>query len=180
MDNIARREHELMAYSMEQLKTVPTIKIYGPVEPQHLEDKVGVVAFELDGIPHAKVAAILSAEGGIGVRNGCFCAHPYVKRLLQFDASKAHEITQEILSGDKSHLPGMVRASFGCYNDTSEVDRLVAMLKRIASGDYQGKYVLDARSGWYWPTNFQYDFNAYFPHFSFQHRSFAENYDEAS
>ena len=36
----------------------------------------------LEGVPHALVAARLSAEHGIGVRHGCFCAHPYLLRLL--------------------------------------------------------------------------------------------------
>ena len=34
---------------------------------------------------HALVAARLSAEFGIAVRHGCFCAHPYVIRLLGLD-----------------------------------------------------------------------------------------------
>jgi selenocysteine lyase/cysteine desulfurase len=180
MDNIARHEHEMISYAMGKLKEVKGMKIYGPVDEEHLKDKVGVIAFELDGISHAKTAAILSAEGGIGVRNGCFCAHPYVMRLLQFDATEAKTISKEILGGDRSHLPGMVRASFGCYNNTDDVDRLIAMLHRIAAGDYKGDYVLEPRSGSYWPKNFEYNFRSYFPHFSFKHPRFAEHYEEAS
>jgi cysteine desulfurase/selenocysteine lyase len=32
------------------------------------------------------VAAILGYEGGIGVRSGCFCAHPYVVHPLGLTA----------------------------------------------------------------------------------------------
>ena len=43
----------------------------------------------VDGVPHALVAARLSAEYGIGVRHGCFCAHPYLLRLLGLAAAQS-------------------------------------------------------------------------------------------
>jgi selenocysteine lyase/cysteine desulfurase len=180
MDAIAQHEYELISYAIEKMKTVKNMKIYGPADEPYLKDKVGVIPFEIDGIPHAKVAAILSAEGAIGVRNGCFCAHPYVKRLLQFDASEAQEVTDEILAGDRTRLPGMVRASFGCYNNKADVDRFVAMLHIIANGEYRGNYVLDKRSGSYWPADFEFDFGAFFPHFSFHPEKSFETFGEAS
>ena len=45
-------------------------------------DTLAVAAFTVEGMHHALVAARLSAEFGIGVRHGCFCAHPYLLRLL--------------------------------------------------------------------------------------------------
>ncbi|MAT40206.1 MAG: aminotransferase [Ectothiorhodospiraceae bacterium] len=180
MDAIGAHEQELIAYAIGKMKEIPGVNIYGPVDESEFGGKVGVVAFDVEGVPHAKVAAILSAEGAIGVRNGCFCAHPYVKRLLQFDECMAKEITEEILDGNRSRLPGMVRASFGCYNNREDVDRLVEWLHRIVKGDYIGDYEIDMRSGEYWPKNFEFDFTTYFPHFQFRHRSFAEVYDEAS
>ncbi|SLI02609.1 Probable aminotransferase/cysteine desulfurase [Mycobacteroides abscessus subsp. abscessus] len=44
-------------------------------------DCVGIVAFTLDGYEPGHVAAYLSAEHGIGVRDGRFCAHPLLARL---------------------------------------------------------------------------------------------------
>jgi hypothetical protein len=67
-----------------------------------------------------------------------------------------------MLAGDKSHMPGMVRASFGCYNNTDDVDRLIEMLHRIARRDYQGDYVLDRASGEYRPRGFQEPLGDYF------------------
>jgi cysteine desulfurase / selenocysteine lyase len=180
MDRIAEHEHALVRHAIGRMKEVPGMRIYGPVEEHEIEDKVGVISFDIDGIPHAKVAAILSAEGGIGVRNGCFCAHPYVKRLLKYDEATARAVTEEILSGDRTNLPGMVRASFGCYNNFDDVDRLVDMLHRISRGDYQGNYELNRRSGTYWPKDFDYDFGSYFPHFSFRPTSEMSDFTEAS
>ncbi|MBE0642830.1 MAG: aminotransferase class V-fold PLP-dependent enzyme [Bacteroidetes bacterium] len=180
MDRIAEHEHTLVSYAIEKMKEVPGMRLYGPVEADELANKVGVISFDIDGVPHAKVAAILSAEGGIGVRNGCFCAHPYVKRLLKVDEATTKEITEEILGGDRTNLPGMVRASFGCYNNIDDVDRLVTMLHRIGNGEYRGDYELNRRSGTYWPKNFDYDFSSYFPHFSFRPTTSITEFTEAS
>lgn len=168
MDVIAEHEQQLVRYAIETMRDVPGLRIYGPADEAALADKVGVLSFDIDGVPHAKTAAILSAEGGIGVRNGCFCAHPYVKRLLKLDEAEAKLLTEEILGGDRTNLPGMVRASFGCYNTQEDVDRLVAMLHRIARGEYHEDYELNIHSGAYWPRNFAYDFSTYYPHFSFR------------
>jgi hypothetical protein len=56
----------------------------------------------------------------------------------------------------------MVRASFGCYNNTDDIDRLVEMLHKIARHDYRGEYVLDRASGEYRPRDFQEPLEEYF------------------
>lgn len=162
MDRIAAHEEELIAYALEQLTAVPGIKIYGETNPAHANQKVGVIPFNLEGVSHFKLAAILGYEGGIGVRSGCFCAHPYVVHLLQLDAETAQAWQKQLLAGDKSEMPGMVRASFGCYNSKEDVDQLVTMLKRIAAGAYQGDYVVDSASGEYTPVGYADRFADYF------------------
>nr|HMT21511.1 aminotransferase class V-fold PLP-dependent enzyme [Promineifilum sp.] len=122
----------------------------------------GVIPFNLEGVSHFLVAAILGYEGGIGVRSGCFCAHPYVVHLLHLDDDESHRWRDQLLSGDKSEMPGMVRASFGCYNNTDDVDRLVEMLQRIARGQYDGDYILDRASGEYRPRDFHEPLEEYF------------------
>jgi selenocysteine lyase/cysteine desulfurase len=180
MDEIATHEYELVQYAIERMKKIPGLVLYGPTRPGQLRDKVGVISFNIEKMPHALVAAVLSAEGAIGVRNGCFCAHPYVKRLLKVDEAESQEITREIIAGDRSRLPGMVRASFGCYNNFEDVDRLTGMLQIIASRTYKGDYVLDAKAGTWWPKGFEYDFAESFPHFSFRHKPNRCGFGEAS
>lgn len=162
MDEIAAHEEHLIAYTLERLREVPGIRIYGETDPARASEKVGVIPFNIDGISHFLVAAILGYEGGIGVRSGCFCAHPYVIHLLQLDDQEAHRWQSQLLAGDKSEMPGMVRASFGCYSDTSDVDRLIEMLQRIVRGDYQGDYVLDPPTGEYRPRHFHEPLEEYF------------------
>jgi hypothetical protein len=59
-------------------------------------------------------------------------------------------------------MPGMVRMSFGCYNDTDDVDRLVDMLERISRGEYAGKYAQDEHSGDYTPEGYHAPLADYF------------------
>ena len=83
MDNIAAHEEELISYSLQASGAIPGVKIYGETDPAKAHEKVGAIPFNLEGVSHFLLAAILGYEGGIGVRSGCFCAHPYVVHLLQ-------------------------------------------------------------------------------------------------
>ena len=108
------------------------------------------------------MAAVLSCEGGIAVRNGCFCAHPYILRLLKVPGDTALRHQQEIAAGTRANLPGLVRVSFGCYNTVEEIDRLAGLLARLVAGDLLGEYEQDPHSGAYWPRGFQPDYERYF------------------
>src|SRR5512143_1023862 len=72
METVAEHERQLLAYALKRVAELGGVRLYGPTED--LSRKVGVVPFTVDGMDHALVATILSAEGGIGVRNGNFCA----------------------------------------------------------------------------------------------------------
>jgi selenocysteine lyase/cysteine desulfurase len=154
MEAIAAHEKELTAYTLEKLARLKEVRVYGSPDPQVLEDRLGVISFAVEGLSHAKVAAILAFEGGIGVRNGCFCAHPYILNLLQVEGEVYRRFKDEVLQGDRRNLPGLVRASFGCYNTTAEVDHLVEMLERLIAGEYSGDYVQERSTGSYFPRGY--------------------------
>ena len=162
MDAVAQHEAELTAYTLERLAAVPGITVYGDNDPSRAADRVGVIPFNLEGVSHYLVAAILGYEGGIGVRSGCFCAHPYVVHLLDLPAEVRDSWKERVLAGDKSDMPGLVRASFGCYNTTDDVDRLVEMLAIIAAGSYTATYELHAPSGEYLPAGYHDPLTDYF------------------
>ena len=113
-------------------------------------------------MPHALVGAILNYEGGIGVRNGCFCAHPYVKCLLGVTVEETKVLEERILSHDRSTIPGAVRMSFGMYNTKEEIDKMVAMLQLISERKYQGKYSLRTDTGEYTPEGFDIRYADYY------------------
>jgi len=162
METIAAHEAHLTAYALEQLAAVPGVRVYGISDPARAGEKVGVIPFNLEGVSHFLLAAILGYEGGIGVRSGCFCAHPYVVHLLHLSENEAASWRDNMLAGDKSNMPGMVRMSFGCYNNTADVDRLIEMLHRVRRGDYAGDYRLDRASGEYTPAGFAEPLADYF------------------
>lgn len=154
MEAIAKHENELTVYALERLSQIKRVNIFGPTKLDSSNDRLGVIAFSVDGIPHAKVAAILSFEGGIGVRNGCFCAHPYVLRLLKVEPNDVETHISNVLNGDRSQLPGLVRVSIGLYNTRGDIDALINMIQRIVIGDYRDEYVVNKASGEYLPRNF--------------------------
>lgn len=162
MTNINAHEQELIAYALEKLQKVPGIEIYGERDPSRAHEKVGVIPFNIRDMSHFLVASILGYEGGIGVRSGCFCAHPYVVHLLGLSESEQRQWRSRYLAGDKTNIPGMVRMSFGCYNNTGDVDRLVDTLQRIARGDYRGDYQFDSGHGEYLPKGFREPLEEYF------------------
>ena len=125
MDNVARHEEELTAYAMGRLAQLPFVQLFGETDPDRMGERVGAIPFNLDGVSQFLVAAILGYEGGIGVRSGCFCAHPYGVHLLQLSEWESKKWREEILQRDKSSMPGLIRASLGCYNNSDDIDRLI-------------------------------------------------------
>ncbi|MEQ8197051.1 MAG: aminotransferase class V-fold PLP-dependent enzyme [Clostridiaceae bacterium] len=105
-DTIVRRENVLMKNLFRGLKCIKGINIYGMADSS--KDKLGIGVFNLKELSHGSVASLLSKLSAISVRNGCFCAQPYVQRLLG------------TIRRDPDKF-GMVRVSFGVYNTLEEL-----------------------------------------------------------
>ena len=162
MEQVAQHEAELTEYALRRLQDVPGIQIFGDINPANAANRLGVIPFGLQDISHFKVAAILGYEFGIGVRSGCFCAHPYILHLLGLNHEEAADVRRRMLAGDKSEMPGLIRASFGLYNTFEDVDALIDALQHIARGAYQGKYTQERASGEYKAQGWAPDFERYF------------------
>ena len=80
------------------LAAIDGVRVLGPALDT---ETLAIAAFVVEGVHHALVAARLSAEWGIGVRHGCFCAHPYLIRLLGLSAADV----------DAYREPGAARAT---------------------------------------------------------------------
>lgn len=156
MDVVAEHEKRLTRYALERMAAIRGLRVYGSADPNEVDGRLGVISFNLADMPHALVAAVLAYEAGIGVRNGCFCAHPYLLKLLAVPEDEAKRTREEILRHDRTNLPGMVRASFGIYNDQSDVDRLVDALREISGRSYRGRYRLDPFHGAFYPEGFEW------------------------
>ena len=119
---IEQHDAEMADRLRSALATVPGVRLLGP----DLATKtLPVATFTVDGMHHALVAARLSAEYGIGVRHGCFCAHPYLLRLLDLSDDQVHAYREAVLRGDRREVPGAVRASACLSTSSADIDRLI-------------------------------------------------------
>lgn len=162
MEAVAAHEAELTAHALRVLPEVPGIHLFGDRNPARAAQRLGVIPFKLESHSHFLVASILGHEFGIGVRSGCFCAHPYILALLGLNPQEAKQVREQMLAGNKSDMPGLVRASFGLYNTLAEVEALAEALHKIADNDYKGDYQQEIGTGEFSLGDWQPDFNRFF------------------
>ncbi len=103
---IVKREEELTAFTMAEMKKLPEIRIIGSEDPA---DHHGILAFTVKDVHSHDVAEILSADG-IGVRAGHHCAQPLMAFL---------------------QTPSTARASLSFYNTEEEILRFTESLKTL-------------------------------------------------
>lgn len=104
MDNVAAHEHDLTAYALEQLQTIPDLRLVGPATA---ENRGSAVSFVVDGIHPHDLGQVLD-DNGVCIRVGHHCAWP-VHTCMKVQAT--------------------ARASFYVYNTREEVDALVTAIK---------------------------------------------------
>ncbi len=132
------------------LAAIPGVHLLGP---GLATETLPVATFTVDGLPHALAAARLSAEHAIAVRHGCFCAHPYLMRLLGLGRPEIEEHRRRVQQGDRRAMPGAVRASLGINGSAADVERLCAAVAQLASGQAPPvPYVQDRRTGDFGPA----------------------------
>jgi len=170
MDAIDAHERQLTSLLLKKLAAIPQVKVLGSSDPEAMEQRVGAVSFTVEGVPHGLVAAILSYEWGIAVRNGCFCAQPLMKSLLKVNETSCCGSEQETVTvrGEsvagggsvlRHNVPGAVRASLGVHNTEKDIETLVEAVTSIAQKQWKGDYHQDAATGEYLPRGFRFDFS---------------------
>ncbi|WP_459251858.1 family 2A encapsulin nanocompartment cargo protein cysteine desulfurase [Herbaspirillum lusitanum] len=105
IENIARYEHDLLVYGMQQLGAIKGLRLIGTAA-----DKASVMSFVLAGYSTEEVGKALNEEG-IAVRTGHHCAQPILRRF---------------------GVETTVRPSLAFYNTFDEIDRLVTVVRRLA------------------------------------------------
>jgi cysteine desulfurase/selenocysteine lyase len=112
MERVRTHERELVRYALERLPEVGGVRVIGP---RTADERGGVISFELEGVHPHDVADVVNRQN-VCIRAGHHCAMPLMRRL---------------------GVPATARASFGPYNDRSDVDALIAALaetRRIFAG----------------------------------------------
>lgn len=139
-DEMLRHEVEMGTTLHSRLSRIPGVGVLGDVDASPPTPRLGLASFVVEGVHHGLVAAALSHEWGIAVRNGCFCANPYVFHLLHMNKEAVDAVEGEVTSGHRQALPGAVRASLAPYNTAGELDRFVDGVTHIARGRLKSTY----------------------------------------
>jgi selenocysteine lyase/cysteine desulfurase len=149
MDRVADEEHELAVYARKQLSAVDGFQHYRVWPDDH--PRTGLLTFNLAGVPYDLLAAVLSAEYGIGIRHGCFCAHPLMVRLLRVADDEVDRLMDETRAGHHERLPGAARMSLGLGSTKADVDALTDALRAIAADGPRWTYSVNPDSSEYEP-----------------------------
>jgi selenocysteine lyase/cysteine desulfurase len=128
---IERHEEALGRRLLDGLQAIEGVETYSLFAPDH--ERVAVATFTIDGLDSSLVSAVLSAEHGIGVRDGKFCAHLCVDALLD-DPYAARPATA-------------VRASVGLATTAEHVERLLSAVAELAEHGPRAEYV-NGPHGW--------------------------------
>ena len=97
------REMALVKQAREALRQINSVRLLGP------EESAGILSFVVEGVHPHDVGTILDEEG-VAIRAGHHCAQPLMDHL---------------------GVPATARASFGLYNDETDVAALVRGLERV-------------------------------------------------
>ena len=150
MDRIAAEEGELLSHARAVLGAIPDFEHYRVWPAEH--PRVGLLTFNMRGVPYDLLAAVLSAEYGIGIRHGCFCAHPLMMRLLRVDDAEAHRLIDETKAGHHERFPGAARMSLGLASTKADVQLLADALRAIAADGPRWTYAVDGETDQYEPS----------------------------
>jgi selenocysteine lyase/cysteine desulfurase len=112
-DAIEHHEARLLDRLRRGLADIPGVRQLSALEDGW--DRVGVVAFTVAGLDPSLVSQVLSWEQGLGVRDGKFCAHLLVDRLL----------------AEQQPSTTAVRASIGLGTTTEAVERLLLGVRSL-------------------------------------------------
>jgi len=165
MKNILEEDKNLIQYTMDELTKYKGIHIYGDTDIKNCP-RAGTISFNIKNMDHGLVAAILNDYFNIAVRNECFCAHPYVQEMLSATHKKELddcEFKDNNLSWKMEPWMGMVRISFGIYNNKRDVDILISSIDKIIKNKkkYQDQYCINS-NGDYKHINFKFSSNDFF------------------
>jgi cysteine desulfurase family protein (TIGR01976 family) len=105
-------ERELATHLIADLQAIPGVQIAGITQPQRMAERVPTVVFSLEGYSPTQVATHL-AKHDIYVWDGNYYAVEVMQSLNKPD--------------------GMVRVGLAHYNTHEEIDRMIAVLKQLAS-----------------------------------------------
>jgi len=128
VENILRREHELLALLWDRLAATPGLHL---LADRH-RDRLGIISFYIDGLHYNLAVRLLNDRFGIQTRGGCSCAGTYGHYLLNVTPEHSRSITDQISRGDKTEKPGWIRLSVHPTTTDAEAEQLVTAITALA------------------------------------------------
>jgi len=137
--NILAREHEILQKILPELQQISNVNLLA----SEFTDRLGVISFNIEGLPHNLGVKILNDRFGIQTRGGCSCAGTYGHILLGIDRDKSHQIIKEIENGNEANKPGWIRLSLHPTTGNAEVAYLINAIRALAKHhkDWQKDYI---------------------------------------
>ncbi|MEV4616404.1 aminotransferase class V-fold PLP-dependent enzyme [Kitasatospora sp. NPDC049258] len=137
-DALQAREQELIDRLKAGLAEIPEVKVLSLFGTDAA--RVGVLSFVVQGWNSSHFSAALSAEYGIGVRDGLFCAHPLVRTLLGGEEAAPSEC-----GAPEASLPGerslnAIRVSFGAGTPDEHLERFLGAVRELVANGARWSY----------------------------------------
>lgn len=129
INNIEKHERELSEKVEKGLRGIDGVNVLGNIP---LDEKIGVISFNMDNIYHEDLSQLLNDESAIATRNGCFCAHPYTIELMKVPQDVRDNMKREVEAGHDPKMPGAVRVTIGLYNTAEEIDELLRVVEKMS------------------------------------------------
>jgi selenocysteine lyase/cysteine desulfurase len=153
VENIQRREKELLQMFFSALDGVPGIHILAP----NIRERIGVFSLCIDGLHHNLGVKILNDRYGIQVRGGCSCAGTYGHYLLNMDRDFSEQMIQKILACEPTEKPGWIRISLHPVMTNQEAAYIIDAVLELSRNHEQWKndYVFDVNTNQFTHKNEQ-------------------------
>lgn len=143
--HILRREQEQLAILWPRLARMENLRI---LAGEHT-DRLGIISFLIEGLPHAVGVRMLNDHFGIQARGGCSCAGTYGHYLLGISQEKSEKIAQKVDQGYSAAKPGWIRLSLHPTMTNQEVHGLADSLEALSKyhSFWVNDYSIDNRTG---------------------------------
>ncbi|NQU68362.1 MAG: aminotransferase class V-fold PLP-dependent enzyme, partial [Candidatus Marinimicrobia bacterium] len=164
MEVILEEDQMLTNMALKEMIDMDDVVIYGETDTCTCP-RAGTISFNIKNMNHGLVAAVLNDYYNIAVRNECFCAHPYVEKMLLLTHVAQIKDAQQrnVVDWHAEPWMGMVRVSFGIYNSIDDVQFFTNSLREIIEkkDEFASKYSINDR-GEYEHKTFKFTSEEYF------------------
>jgi len=139
--NMRLREEEMLKIVFDRLEKIGKLHI---LAGKH-RNRLGIISFYIDDLHYNLGVKLLNDRYGIQTRGGCVCAGTYGHYLFELTKELSDKIQQQILFGDLSAKPGMIRMSVHPLMTDDEIRFICDAIEALARNHKE------------WAADYEYD-----------------------